>query len=68
MNVLGRGYMRIASICGRFPYIVCEQDGHIVGFCYAHEWKERAAYGGIWETTEKETTRFIQIMTTRDNL
>lgn len=42
---------RIAGIYGRFPYIVCEQDGHIVGFCYAHEWKERAAYGGVWETT-----------------
>lgn len=34
-----------------FPYIVAEQEGRIVGYAYAHLWKERAAYKQTWETT-----------------
>ncbi len=42
---------RIAEISSRFPYFVYEQEGRIVGYCYAHPWKERAAYANTLETT-----------------
>lgn len=42
---------RIAAISSRFPYFVCEHDGQVVGYCYAHLWKERAAYAHTFETT-----------------
>lgn len=35
---------RITTISARYPYLVAEIDGHIVGYAYAHEFKERAAY------------------------
>ena len=35
-----------------FPYFVAEdEDGTITGYCYAHEWKSRAAYSRTWENT-----------------
>lgn len=43
--------LRIADISSGFPYFVWEQDGEIAGYCYAHPWKERAAYGRTLETT-----------------
>lgn len=42
---------RIAEIAARFPYFVYEEDGWVVGYCYAHLWKERAAYKHTLETT-----------------
>ena len=42
---------RIKDISSEYPYIVCEADGCIAGYCYVHPWKERAAYGGTMETT-----------------
>ena len=42
---------RISEISVNFPYFVCEIDGHIAGYCYAHPWKERAAYRFTLETT-----------------
>lgn len=33
------------------PYFVCEIDGIIVGYSYAHAWKERRAYYRSLETT-----------------
>lgn len=41
---------RISEISARFPYLVCEtESGEIAGYCYAHAWKERAAYADTWE-------------------
>lgn len=34
-----------------FHYLVAVSDGKILGFCYAHRWKERAAYGNTLETS-----------------
>lgn len=35
-----------------FPYFVAEdEDGKIIGYCYAHEWKSKAAYSRSWENT-----------------
>ncbi len=42
---------RITKISSDFPYFVAESDGKIAGYCYAHTWKERAAYSHTWETT-----------------
>lgn len=35
---------RIAHISSEYPYIVCEVDGIIIGYAYAHRHMERAAY------------------------
>lgn len=42
---------RIKEISAQFPYFVYEQDGKILGYCYAHLWKQRAAYSKTLETT-----------------
>lgn len=42
---------RIESISANFPYYVYEEDGRVLGYCYAHPWKERAAYSHTLETT-----------------
>lgn len=42
---------RIEDISSSFPYIVAEVDDMVVAYCYAHLWKERAAYGSTLETT-----------------
>ena len=35
---------RIAEIGAFYPYPVCELDGRIAGYAYAHRYHERAAY------------------------
>jgi L-amino acid N-acyltransferase YncA len=35
---------RIANIQKKYPYLVCEIDGSIVGYAYASQFRERAAY------------------------
>lgn len=43
---------RVTDISSAFPYYVCvDDDGRVTGFCYAHPWKERSAYGPTLETT-----------------
>jgi phosphinothricin acetyltransferase len=42
---------RVESISVRFPYYVAEVDGAVAGYCYVHEWKQRAAYAHTLETT-----------------
>ncbi len=42
---------RIGQISAAFPYFVYEIDDEVAGYCYAHEWKERAAYRHTLETT-----------------
>ena len=42
---------RIKDISSKFPYFVYEKDGKILGYCYAHLWKERVAYSQTLETT-----------------
>lgn len=43
--------LRIYEISTKFPYFVFEIDGKVVGYCYAHLWKSRAAYKHTLETT-----------------
>ncbi|MBR6807651.1 MAG: N-acetyltransferase [Clostridia bacterium] len=35
---------RISKILKCFPWLVCENDGHIIGYAYASKHRERAAY------------------------
>lgn len=42
---------RIGAIASRYPYMVYEEEGEVIGFCYAHSWKEKAAYRHTVETT-----------------
>jgi phosphinothricin acetyltransferase len=27
-----------------YPWLVCEEGGKLLGYCYGHKWRERAAY------------------------
>lgn len=42
---------RIKQITKMYPCLVYEDDGELVGYCYAHQWKEKAAYKTSAETT-----------------
>lgn len=42
---------RIGRLAADFPYFVYETESGLVGYCYAHPWKERAAYCHTLETT-----------------
>ena len=43
--------LRIVSVASAYPYFVYEKEGRLVGYCYAHAWKEKAAYRHTLETT-----------------
>ncbi|WP_294586607.1 GNAT family N-acetyltransferase [uncultured Phocaeicola sp.] len=42
---------RIQTIASAYPYFVYEEDGEILGYCYAHSWKEKQSYRQTVETT-----------------
>ncbi len=42
---------RMTEISGKYPFFVCEDDGEIIGFAYAHRFKERKAYQWVCETS-----------------
>ena len=42
---------RISDISRKFPFFVCEDNKEILGFAYAHQFKERKAYQWICETS-----------------
>lgn len=42
---------RIRNISSQYPYFVYESEGEILGYCYAHGWKEKQAYRNTAETT-----------------
>jgi phosphinothricin acetyltransferase len=35
---------RIVTVAARLPWLVCEQDGQLVGYAYATPWRVRSAY------------------------
>lgn len=47
----GQMRVRINEISSHCPYLVWVESGEIAGYCYAHPWKERAAYHNTLETT-----------------
>lgn len=42
---------RINSISATCPYLVYIENDSLLGYCYAHPWKEKAAYSKSYETT-----------------
>jgi phosphinothricin acetyltransferase len=42
---------RIAAVLPRFPWLVCERDGEILGYVYAHAFRDRLAYQWSSEVT-----------------
>ena len=42
---------RIRSIIARFPWIIYEVNGRIIGYAFASEWKSRCAYNHSVEST-----------------
>ena len=42
---------RIATVLSRYPYLVAEEDGEILGYTYASAFHTRAAYGWSAETS-----------------
>ncbi len=42
---------RIKKISSRYPYLVAEESGKIIGYAYASSFKERAAYDWTAETS-----------------
>jgi len=47
-NTISKWINSISVIC---PYLVYLEDDRLLGYCYAHPWKERAAYSKSYETT-----------------
>ena len=50
---------RISRFSSDFPYFVYEADGEVIGYCYAHPWKEKAAYKYTLETTVYLSPRHV---------
>ena len=42
---------RVVDFAAACPYLVWEEAGRVLGYAYAHPWKERAAYAHTWEVT-----------------
>lgn len=42
---------RIAGFSADGLYFVCESEGKVAGYCYAHTWKTKDAYSRTLETT-----------------
>ena len=42
---------RINTIIPRYPYLVAEVEGVVVGYCYANDFKQRCAYSHCFETS-----------------
>jgi L-amino acid N-acyltransferase YncA len=42
---------RIIDITRSYPWLVCEEDGNVIGYSYATKWRERAAYRFTVEAT-----------------
>ena len=49
---------RIAGISASYPYLVYVDHDEVVGYCYAHAWKEKAAYKYTLETTVHLSPRY----------
>lgn len=42
---------RMEHISAGFPYFVLVEGDEVLGYCYAHKWKEKEAYSKTVETT-----------------
>lgn len=49
--VAGDMEQRIATVQEKYPWLVYEEDGRIIGYAYAGQWKPRSAYKHTVETS-----------------
>lgn len=42
---------RMLEYTSDYPWLVCEKDGHVIGFCYGSKWRPRPAYRFTAEVT-----------------
>ncbi len=42
---------KVSQIAAKYPCWVEEEAEEVIGYCYAHPWKEKAAYQTTLETT-----------------
>lgn len=42
---------RITNISAKYPFFVCEDNGEIIGYTYAHQFNERKAFQWVCETS-----------------
>ncbi len=42
---------RLIKVLGQYPWLVCEEDGLVLGYAYATSHRERAAYGWSVDTS-----------------
>ena len=42
---------RLVKVLGQYPWLLCEDDGEVLGYVYATRHRERAAYGWSVDTT-----------------
>lgn len=42
---------RLVKVLGKYPWLVCEDGGHVLGYAYASQHRERAAYRWSVDTT-----------------
>lgn len=43
--------LRIAETTETYPWLVCEEEGRLLGYAYGRRWRERAAYRNSVETS-----------------
>lgn len=43
---------KLAPVAGHFPFLVAEEDGRLLGYCYAHPWQPDYVYRFTLELTE----------------
>ena len=41
----------IAPVLGKYPFFVWEQDGEVLGYCFAHAYMPDPVYSSTWEIT-----------------
>jgi len=47
----GDMHQRILETTKTYPWLVCDEDGALQGYCYGRKWRERAAYRHSVEVT-----------------
>lgn len=52
--------LRITPIIEHYPYLVCEFNNEVIGYAYAHKFRERAAYDWDIETSVYVNDQFHQ--------
>lgn len=44
-------HRRLESVVGQYPFFVWDEDGTVLGYCFAHAYQPDPVYGATWEIT-----------------